>query len=566
MLERLTVEGLGIIDRVVLEPGAGLVALTGETGAGKSLLVQSLSLLAGQRAASEMVREGDRRLRVEAVFCAVDAHVREVVEALGVTVDEDVLVVRREVTAEGRSRAWMNDATVTMGALQQWARAALAVHGQHEQYGLADPQVQRRMVDEFAGHDELRQRVAEQWARWRAAAATLAEVRAAQANQRDRLDTIAFQLNEIDSVAPSEGEDETLRGRREVLRHSARLTELGASVLERLFEGDLAVSDQLARAAREVREMSGLGLKVGEAAERLEEAGVLTDDVVRELQDRLMDVVADPGELEAVESRLHQLESLMLKYGGGLAVVLEHRRSLVAEREALGSLESRLEETERAADAELTAYAEAARKLHRSRLGAGEAMLARTGEVLGRLGMGGTELAFEWTPVDAPDSPLEWDGRRVEFDAEGVERCELQISPNPGEPLLPMAKIASGGELSRLHLALRTALRTARRGVAMTLLFDEVDSGLGGPTAAALGRLLADLAVTDQVLVVTHLPQVAAAASRQLTVEKVRANGRTVTTVRCLNGEERVHEVARMLAGGTVGDSALEHARALLEE
>ncbi len=566
MLERLSVRGLGIIDHVELEPGPGLVALTGETGAGKSLLVQSLSLLAGQRASSEMVREGEQRLRVEAVFRDVSTEVREAVEVLGVAVDEDLLVVRREVTEEGRSRAWMNDTTVTMGALQQWASVTLAVHGQHEQYGLADPLVQRRLVDEFAGHRDLQVQVAERWQAWRAAADELAAVRSAQANQRDRLDTIAFQLAEIDAVAPGADEDELLRGRRDVLRHAVRLSELGVSVLGRLTEGDNAVCDQLARARREVREMAQLGLDVSEAADRFAEIGVVADDVVRELQDRLADVISDPAELESVESRLHQLESLMLKYGSPLASVLEHRDALSAERDELGSLEDRLARAQRDAEEALAEYAAAARRLHASRLEAGRELLARTSEVLERLGMAGTELNLRWSPVVDETSPLTWDGEPADFDRDGVERCELEISPNPGEPLLPMAKIASGGELSRLHLALRTALRTTQKTATMTLLFDEVDSGLGGATAAALGRLLADLAGVDQVMVVTHLPQVAAAANCQLKVEKVRSGDRTVTVVRRLSGAERVHEVARMLAGGTVGDSAVEHARALLEE
>ena len=566
MLERLTVRALGIIDRVEMEPGGGLIALTGETGAGKSLLVQSLGLLAGQRASAELVRDGETRLRVEAEFRDIGDGTMEVLETLGVTTDDGSLVIRREVTAEGRSRAWMNDVPVTMGALQLWAAQTLAVHGQHEQYGLADPVVQRRMVDEFAGHDDVLAEVCHAWERWREAASQLDQVQSARATQRDRLDAIAFQLAEIDTVAPGIDEDETLRARREVLRHAARLADLQASVLGRLFDGEQAVCDQLARAAREVAEMASLGLDVAQAADNLRQAGAVADDVVRDLQDRLQEIVADPGELEGVESRLHQLDQLMLKYGSPLAQVHAHREALMAERGELRSLEDRLAEAERLAEQCLTEFAVAARELHSRRVAAGQEMLECAAAVLERLDMVGTQLLLRWSPVSDAGSPLEWEGARVAFDRDGVEVCELNIAPNPGEPLLPMAKIASGGELSRLHLALRTALRSRQSDAAMTLLFDEVDTGLGGSTAAALGRLLAELATTDQVLVVTHLPQVAAAANRQFKVEKVVHEGRTVTRVRPLEDHERVREVARMLAGGEVGSSAIEHARTLLEE
>jgi len=564
MLEGLTVSGLGIIDAVDIELAPGFVALTGETGAGKSLLVSSLELLAGRRASAELVRTGDERLRVEARFTmGADAALREILDSVGVD-DADRLVIRRELTAAGRGRCWVNDVTVTAATLQRMAPFLLSIHGQHEQYGLADNEVQRRLVDDAGDHDALLEATGERYREWRDAAGELAELRAARANRRDRLDVVAFQLAEIDGVGPAEDEVERLGSRRMVLRNAARLEELAAAVLGSLDEGDDAVVDRLARAERDVEEMIAAGLSLAEGGAGLAEARIHVEELVREVRKVAAEVDGDPGELDEVESRLHALDRLMLKYGEPLRAVLEHREALLTEKARLEEVEDRLDAAAAAADHALMRYSTAAERLQRARSDAGVELARDVEEILARLNMGGTRLQFEWRGRPDPESPLDRDGVRVAFGADGVEEVELLIAANPGEEPRPMARIASGGELSRIHLALRTALRTRRRSASMTLLFDEVDSGLGGATAAALGGLLAELAATDQVLAVTHLPQVAAAAESHFRIDKITEDGRSVTRVRALGGDERELELARMLAGDELGESARAHARALL--
>ncbi len=566
MLERLEVHGLGIIDEVSFEPPAGLVALTGETGAGKSLLVESLKLLAGGRAQASMIRTGNAALRVEASFTAPgDGALDAMLTELGIPACESV-VIRREVHASGRSRAWINDVAVTAGTLQRIAPHLLAIHGQHEQYGLADGAEQRRLVDAFGVPETLRERVARLYERWREADDAAAALARARDARRDRLDVIAFQLAEIDAVAPEAGEDEALERRRQILRHAVRLRELGETLLQRLAEGETPVIGELGRAEREAAEMAGYGAGLADVAGRLKEARILVEESVREVQDVAGSIDEDPAELEAVETRLHRLEQLMLKYGSPIEAVVEHRERLISERADLDSVEDRLSEANRQRAEALAAYDAAARELDTARMNAGKRLLEGAATILDRLNMGGSRLELRWFERDDPDSPLEREGRRVRFDAGGVAECELLIAPNPGEELRPMATIASGGELSRLHLALRTALRTSGPSPGLTLLFDEVDAGLGGAAAAALGDVLATLAERDQVLVVTHLPQVAARAASQLRVEKILTNGRAVTRVTPLDGEARVGELARMLAGEAVGASAIEHARALLAD
>ena len=565
MLERLSVRGLGIISAVELDLDGGFAVLTGETGAGKSLLVESLKLLGGQRAQSDMVRTGDDRLQVEGIFTVeADSPLPAILDELGVTL-ADHIVLRREVTEGGRGRAWINDVAVTAGSLQKVAPYLLAIHGQHEQHGLADNDVQRQLVDDFGSHDDLVEETATRFANWREAADELERLRTQQATRRDRLDTISFQLQEIDGVGPAEGEDDELRHRRNVLRHATRLADLSSSLLDRLSEGETSVVDALARAEREIEAIAECGVVLEGGGRRLQEARIHVEEVVREVQALGDDANADPGELEATESRLHALEQLMLKYGSSLSEVLVHRQSLVGERSELESVEERLDQTEAAAAVALTAFDKSAAALHAARCAAGAELAAAVEEVLARLEMAGTRLEFQWQTRADSSSPLLRSREPVAFDVGGVEECALLIAANPGEEPRPMARIASGGELSRVHLAIRTVLRKRRSVGGLSLLFDEVDSGLGGATAAALAELLTDLAASDQVLVVTHLPQVAARADSHFRVEKLVDEGRATTRVAPLTAADREVEVARMLAGGELTESARTHARVLLE-
>jgi len=566
MLERLSVRGLGIIDTVELELAPGFSVLTGETGAGKSLLVESLKLLGGRRAQSDMVRSGDERLLVEGVFNpGPSPALAALLDDLGVG-DGDSIVLRREVTAAGRSRCWINDVAVTAGSLLRVAPHLLSIHGQHEQHGLADTATQRRLVDEFGDHGDLAEDVEARFAVWRRAADELERLRAAQASRRDRLDAIAFQLQEIAAIDPRAGEDEELRRRRLVLQHAARLTELSSALIDRLSDGEAAVVDALARAERELAEIADCGLALDGGAQRLAEARVQIEEVVREVQGLVDGSRGDPQELEAVESRLHALDQLMLKYGSTLDDVLTHRERLIRELEELESVEERVGQAESAAKEALAGYDHRAAALDHARRQSGAALATAVEAVLARLAMEGARLEFRWQPRPDAASPLVRDGQPVAFDEDGVEECELLMAANPGEELRPMARIASGGELSLVHLARRTALRGRRAASGLTLLFDEVDSGLGGAAAAALADLLSDLAATDQVLVVTHLPQVAARAESHFRVEKVLVSDRATTRVTVLSGPEREAEVARMLAAGDLTDSARAHARVLLAE
>lgn len=564
VLERLQVRSLGIIENVEVCFGRGFSALTGETGAGKSLLVESLELIGGGRASAELVRSGDERLVVEAWFDRrVTGRLAVELDDLGIS-NTDEVVIRREVTSAGRSRCWINDTAVTVGGLQRVASHLLAIHGQHEQYGLAEGDTQRQLVDAFGdlGTDALV--VAETWQRWTESSGEVSRLEEARNRRRDRMDTILFQEGEIDAMAPMPGEDDELRARRLRLRHAARLQALTSGVIEGLGDREGAVVEELARAERGVAEMGECGVDIGDLLRLVHEARVISEEALREVRALVGDVREDPAELEDIESRLHALEQMMLKYGGTLEEVLDHRDRLRVERTELERVEDRLENARKKAAAALQAFDESAACLQLKRAEASLGMAVEISRVLERVDMAGTKLDFRWAARPDDESPLRRNGQAVGFGADGVEEVELLLAANEGEDLRPMAKIASGGELSRLHLAIRTVLRQRGPSQGLTLLFDEVDSGLGGATASALASLLAELAQHDQVLVVTHLAQVAGRAEAQYRVEKSVKGGRTATSVSLLEGEARTREVARMVAGEAVTDAARSHAVELL--
>lgn len=567
MLERLEVRDLGIIDHAVLEPVAGLLALTGETGAGKSLVVGSLALLGGQRASVEMVRSGAAKARVDGAFSGVAEDLLEELSELGIDHDpSEALLLSREVLASGRSRAWIDGTPVSNAQLAAVASRMIAIHGQHEQLELGDPRRQLAAIDACGdeSHRRLLVETEQCWVELERARVELEGIRREAASRRDRLDVIAFQIAEIDAVGARSGEIESLESRRKALGNAQRLSELGVRALPAL-NGDDGARTKCAEASRLVEQMCHLGLDLSAAAAALAEATVGLDEAGEALERGLDGLEHDPEEIEAIGSRLFRLEGLVLKYGGELDEVLAYRESIGAEQERLFAIDDELEAADRALASALQGYEAIAKALDSSRRQLGEALLEEVGRYLAELHMGESRLGWRWYAEARDGSLIQREGRPVSAGPDGVELAELEIAANPGEPLKSLAKIASGGELSRVQLALVCAARSFAPGRGRTLLFDEVDAGIGGAAAAALGRLLRRIATGDQVLVVTHLPQVAAQAAVQIRVSKQFDGERTTTRLDRLETEARVDELARMLSGDQAADVARDHARALLE-
>ncbi|MGH7918789.1 MAG: DNA repair protein RecN [Candidatus Dormibacteraceae bacterium] len=527
MLSRLKVRDLALVECCELVLGPGLTLLTGETGSGKSLLIDALGLALGARAQSGQVRKGARQAEVEAKF----------EEAAG------ELVLRRTIGARGG--AALDGVPVAVGELAEQARARVVVHGQHDQQALADPGAQARLLDALSGALPERERVASAHAAWEAARAGLTALRRVEAEAAEQQDFDRWRLRQLREADPQPDEDERLREERTVLRNVTRLGAAMATAQEGL-RGD----EGLVQSALAVGAAADLDPRLRELAGRLEVLAEEARDLAAEVRRYGDGLEADPAHLEEVEARLALLEGLKRRHGGTLDSVIAERARLEA---GLGDGEDRVRDLAAAAAAEEAARETlrgTAQALTRRRMRGARTFAARVESELHALGLPDARLQARLQPRDEPGP-------------DGAEGVELWFAANPGEGAAPLAHVASGGELSRVMLAIETA--TAEASDPGTLVFDEVDAGIGGRTALEVGRRLRRLARTRQVLVVTHLAQVAAFADHQLRVDKVRRSGRTAVQVEVLRTPgQRAEELARMMSGALT-EKAMARAEELLE-
>jgi DNA repair protein RecN (Recombination protein N) len=565
MLAELRIRDLGVIDDAHLEVSAGLNVLTGETGAGKTMVVDALALLLGGRADPGAVRAGRPAALVEGrLQTGDDAQVAAALATAGVDDEEGEVVVARQVLVEGRSRAQLQGRMATVAAVADVVRPLVEVHGQHEFQDLLRPGVQRDLLDRYAGEAVLGPRAAfaAGWRRLRAVTRELDEL-VARAREREReIDLLRHQLDEIAAAQVRVGEEAELAAEAERLVNAEALLQ-SAALAHQLLEDDedAGAATALGAAARAVHGPGAHDRALGELAERAQSLAAEVGDLASSLRAYAEGVLVDPGRLEEVNVRMALLRDLERKYGDDEEAVLAFAGKAAARLAELegGTLRSETLEAEAAElrrDLAVTGAAlTAARQQAAARLG--EALRAELADLA--MPSARVEVAVEQDP---DDDGLEVDGRCLAATEDGLDRVDIRLAAHPGAPLRPLGRAASGGELSRVMLALRVVLAAVDR--TPTLVFDEVDAGVGGRTAAAVGRRLAQLARRHQVLVVTHLPQIAAHADRHFTVEKHSAEGTTSTHVRLLDDAGRVGELSRMLAGMEGSGLAQAHAEELL--
>jgi DNA repair protein RecN (Recombination protein N) len=565
MLAELRIRDLGVIDDARLEVSAGLNVLTGETGAGKTMVVDALALLLGGRADPGAVRAGRPAALVEGrLQTGDDAQVAAALATAGVDDEEGEVVVARQVLVEGRSRAQLQGRMATVAAVADVVRPLVEVHGQHEFQDLLRPGVQRDLLDRYAGEAVLGPRAAfaAGWRRLRAVTRELDEL-VARAREREReIDLLRHQLDEIEAAQVRVGEEAELAAEAERLANAEALQQ-SAALAHQLLEDDedAGAATALGAAARAVHGPGAHDRALGELAERAQSLAAEVGDLASSLRAYAEGVLVDPGRLEEVNVRMALLRDLERKYGDDEEAVLAFAGKAAARLAELegGTLRSEALEAEAAElrrDLAVTGAAlTAARQQAAARLG--EALRAELADLA--MPSARVEVAVEQDP---DDDGLEVDGRCLAATEDGLDRVDIRLAAHPGAPLRPLGRAASGGELSRVMLALRVVLAAVDR--TPTLVFDEVDAGVGGRTAAAVGRRLAQLARRHQVLVVTHLPQIAAHADRHFTVEKHSAEGTTSTHVRLLDDAGRVGELSRMLAGMEGSGLAQAHAEELL--
>lgn len=548
MLSSVSVRNFAIIDQVSLELGPGLTVLTGETGAGKSILVDALGLVLGDRADASAVRHGAERAEITASFELAELpRIASWLEEKGLDADGEC-VLRRVISAEGRSRAWINGTPATLQTLRELGEQLVDIHGQHEHQSLGRARAQRELLDARLPGTAPLQAVAEAWRDWRETVEARDQLDAAGRDREQRLDLLRYQARELESFAPIEGEAAELESEFSRLANAGRLAEGAGSALESIYEREAgAAHDAVARAAEQLGELAALDDRLETPHKLLAEAQIQLAEAATELRHYLGQLEMDPGRLDAVQSRLEGMKSLAHKHQVEPDVLPAKLEAISGEIEALEHAEVRRGRAdEEVARAEKT-YRAAAAELGRLRQETAEAFSTTVSALVQQLGMpGGRFVATVEHAADAPFSP------------HGLDTIEFRVSANPGQPPAPVARIASGGELSRISLAIQVAARSERPTPVM--IFDEVDSGVGGGVAEIVGRHLAELGQRAQALCVTHLPQVASQAGAHLRVVKLSDGESTRTTLKALTEKEKVEELARMLGGVEITGTTRAHA------
>ena len=553
MLVELIVENYAVVEQARLHFHAGLNLMTGETGSGKSIVVDSLGLLLGARASSEMIRTGANRARVTGIFAVeMRPEMEALLEEAGIELDDGELIVEREIAAAGKSRAFVANRPVTTAFLRQLAPALADIHGQNDQQLLFDMQTQRALLDKYARAGGQVEQVAQAFREWRGVKAKLDELQRNEQEKLRLLDLWRFQLNEIDTAQPKTGEDQALEAERRILQNATRLQENASLAFELLYEAPESAASSLRQALKRIDELVRIDATLAETSAAIKQAEIAVEEAAWNLRDYLGKLEGDPARLEDVESRLDVLDRLKRKYGGNLDEVLKFLADVKRQVDEVENATEYREALEKEAARLAQEYERLAQGLSRTRKEAAEKLSSEVESELRSLAMGGTQFRVS---VKAAD-----------WSANGMDEIEFLVSPNRGEELRPMGKIASGGELSRISLAMKTAIGDAdSRKDIHTLVFDEVDAGVGGAAAASVGRRLKALSKSNQVICVTHLAQIAGFADHHYAVSKKERKGRVVTDIRELETEERAREIGRMLSGETITAEALRQAEQLMQ-
>ena len=583
MLLELRVENYAVIDNVAVEFAPGLNLLTGETGAGKSILIDALALLLGDKASTDAIRHGTDKAIVAAVFEADSPAIFAALESNGIDCNDDQLILRREIAAGGKGRVFVNNQPATVAVLKQLAPHLAVIHAQNEAVLAFDAGSRLALLDSFAGADGAG--VSDAFIEWNGIKHRIADLERDEHDRLRLLDLWSYQRKEIDDARPQPEEDAKLEAEKRVLANSERVYGAAMAAYDALYENNASAAASIRTAARQIEELSRFDEKFRDTLTELESARITVEDIGQMLRDYAAGIEASPERLAEVEDRLAVLDRLKRKYGPKLEDVIALGDELERKLSEMENKDEVLRELRLELGKAAATYLDAARSLSRRRYEAARKLEKLVESEINELAM---KARFK-VEVSGSDEEGNWSAR-------GFDQVQYLISANPGEPLGPVEEIASGGELSRVMLALKTTVEAGRgRGappsstcappfspsvgervgikgrnggrnsLQRTLVFDEIDSGIGGRAAEAVGKKLKQLARTKQVLCVTHLPQIASFADQHYLIEKKESGGRTRTLVRLLDAEERTREIARMISGAKLTDTSLKHAEQMLK-
>ncbi len=569
MLKSLSIRNYALISELSLELSPGLVIITGETGAGKSIIIDALSLILGVRANAEEVRSGADKAVVEGVFAVSgNKRVRSLCEESEIDC-ADELIVRREVSAKGQSRCFLNDTPVPLALQKQIGEALVDLHGQHEHQSLLRTEMHVGMLDDFGGLGGMVTEFDQAFRAYRSKTRDLEELRLKEKQLREKKDFFDFQIREIDVVAPKAGEEEELERELKILENAERLFGSTGKIYEMLYEGEQSVRDQLVVVRNQLLQLAEIDDRFKEAAGECESAEAVVSELARFIQSYNAKVEFTPDRLEELRERLGRIALLKKKYGGTLTAVLEHREKIGKESALAENFEGVIRDLQRKTDGHQAECAVLAQRLSAKRHDISRRIEKGIVDELKRLGIQHGQFQVRIAQEEAGDDdhaaltvPL--GKKRVKLNARGYDTVEFLISTNLGEEPKPLVKVASGGEVSRIMLALKSILAKSDRLPLM--VFDEIDVGVSGRIAQAVGLSLKSLSAFHQVVAITHLPQIAGLADVHFVVTKSERSGRTSTTIRKLTLEDQVKEVAKLMSGAEVTEAGLASARELMAQ
>lgn len=566
MIKSLLIQDYALIEKIEAEFKSGLNIITGETGAGKSILIDAMSLLLGERASSDVIRKGAEKSVVEGIF-EVDKN-KKVKSLLAENELEELpqLIVRREISSKGSNRCFVNDTPVSLNIIKELGDLLVDLHGQHEHQSLLRKETHINFLDGFGNNEELLRTYKWLYNSLNKLLTELKEIKEKDSAYREKRDALEFQIKEIDAVSPQLGEEEKLQSELKILENSEKLLEFTNRIYEGLYESENSVQDSLSKVKNDLAELLKIDPSFNEISGECETALTLIKDISDFIRNYKAKIDIDPEQIEAARERLGAINLLKKKYGGTIESLLELRKKIGEEFQVAEGYSNQIQELEKKIKAVRENASQAAEKLSKERTKISKNVKKEIELILSELGIPNAKFEVriaqkELKPSD--EDGLKFNNKNYTYDSNGCDEVEFYISTNIGEDVKPLAKVASGGEVSRIMLALKSVL--AKSDKLPLLIFDEIDSGISGNIAQKVGAALKSLAAYHQIIAITHLPQIAAFSDHQFAVEKKEMDGRVVSSIRKLTDHQKVIEVAKLLSGEKVTDASIKSAKELIE-
>ncbi len=563
MIKSLQIKDYALIENISIEFGSGLNIITGETGAGKSILIDAMGLLLGERASAEVIRKGAAKSIVEGIF-SLDGNKKVLKLLTENDIDvSDELIIRREISSKGSNRCFINDTPVTLNLIKEAGDLLVDLHGQHEHQSLLRPDTHIEMLDGFGNFEKEKDEYYGLYKQLNAAVRELEDIKSREKTLTEKKDIYSFQLKEIESVMPLEGEDEQLTNTLKVLENSEKLFETSASVYGLLYDNENSIHDQLNKVKNELDSVEEYDNYFQGLIEELKQAIALIDDVTASVRDYNTKLEVDPSEIDAKRLRLSSINMLKKKYGGSIAAVTAHLERVRSELLLAGNFDLETERLEKLISELRIRCGDKASVISEKRKAVSKKISKELINTLSALGINNASFEVKIASRESQNSNyINAGGKKLHYTSDGFDEVEFYISTNAGEDVKPLVKVASGGEISRVMLSIKTVL--AKSDKLPLLIFDEIDTGVSGRIAQKVGQSLKDLASFHQIIAITHLPQIAGLANHHYVVEKSEAEQRVFSSIRKLKTEEQIREVAKLMSGENVTEASLKGARELM--